>query len=173
MEKVTKFKEFTIKHAELWQFIKFTIISSIAGVTEIVSYTLLNSVILVSMNSQAFNWWIFHYAGGTSGGLGTMIAFLVSATLAQIVAFITNRKATFNANNNVVTSAIMYTIMVIIIVCVQTYLGPIVVTKLGSVINNSFISDTIGKLSMMLLSFAIVFPMSKYVIMRRKPEEKE
>lgn len=173
MEKTSKFKQFTQEHEAIWQFIKFSIMSSIAAVTEIVSYLLLNSVLLVSMNAEPFKWWIFNYAGGTSGGLGTMIAFLVSTTLAQIVAFITNRKTTFKADNNILMSVLMYTIMVIIIICIQTYLGPILVSKLDSFLHNPTVSGLFGKLILMFMTFLIVFPMSKYVIMRKKAEKKE
>ncbi|MDD4316723.1 MAG: hypothetical protein PHC84_06155 [Clostridia bacterium] len=170
-----KIKKFAAEHEAVWQFVKFTIISSIAGVTEITSYTLLNSLILKSMNTQPFHWWIFHYSGGVAGGLGTMIAFLVSTTLAQIVSFVTNRKKTFDANNNVVFSAIMYTVMVLVIICLQTYTGPLMVVAIDKLINNPGISGTLGKLIWMFLSFVIIFPMNKFVIMRRKklPEAAE
>lgn len=96
-----------------------------------------------------------------------MIAFFVSITLAQIVAFITNRKKTFNANNNIVYSAIMYAIMVIIIIGLQTYTGPLLVAWLNAFIHNNNISSILGKLIWMSATFFIVFFMSKFVIMKR------
>lgn len=175
MENVSKFKKFTEEHQNVWQLIKFTLISMIAGATEMGSYLLLNSVFLKSLNSQPFHWWIFHYAGGlNAGGLGTMIAFLVSTTLAQIISFVTNRKKTFNANNNVLYAAVTYTIMVVIIICLQTYTGPLIVSKIDSALNMYEISSVLGKCIWMFLTFCIVFLMSKFVIMRRveeKPKE--
>ncbi|MFW5779835.1 MAG: hypothetical protein ACOCWI_00075 [Bacillota bacterium] len=172
MQNISKIKKFADEHKAIWQFIMFSLISMIAAVTEMVSYLLLNSVFLTSLNDQPFNWFIFEYSGGDAGGLGTMIAFLVSITLAQIVAFITNRKKTFNANNNVVYSALMYAVMVIIIIGLQTYSGPLLVTWLNGFINNANISGILGKLIWMFFTFVIVFLMSKFVIMRRI-EDKE
>lgn len=165
-------KSFAKEHENIWQLIKFIIVSSISGSIELVSYILLNSVILIALNAEPFSWWIFNYSGGSAGGLGTMIAFLVSTALAQVVAFIVNRKKTFKANNNVFYSAVMYIIMVVFIVCVQTYFGPLLVTGLDKIINNPDWSGVIGKLIWMLFTFCTVFPMSKYVIMRNVEEKK-
>lgn len=173
MEEMTKFQKFTQEHAGLWQLIKFALISTIAAATEMVSYLLLNSVFLKSLNSQPFHWWIFHYEGGATGGQGTMIAFLVSTTLAQIVSFITNRKKTFNANNNVVFAAVTYTIMVLILICLQTYTGPMIVSKINLAINMPELSSLLGKMIWMFLTFCIVFVMNKFVIMRHVTPQKE
>ena len=175
---IDKLKAFMKKHASIWQLIKFTLISCIAAVVEITSYMLLDSVFLKKLNNQAVNWFIFHYDPATTGGLGTMIAFLVSTTLAQIVSFITNRKKTFNANNNLAfqcnrlcnydgfdnTSA-------------DLVKAPIIVTWFDSFIHNSGVSGFLGKFLWMFISFLIVFPMNKYVYHRRvdkkEPEEEE
>lgn len=174
MEKTNKFRTFIQKHEAIWQLIKFSLISMIAAAVEISSYLLLNSVFLKSMNNQPFHWWIFHYEGGlNAGGLGTMIAFLVSTTLAQIVAFITNRKKTFNANNNIIYATVTYAIMVVIIICLQTYTGPLIVSKIDASLNMYEISSLLGKFIWMFFTFCIVFLMSKFVIMRRVKEKKE
>lgn len=162
-----KLKRFMAEHAAIWQFIKFTLMSSIAAVVEITSFMLLNSLILKSLNDRAVNWFIFNYDPSTTGGLGTMVAFLVSTTLAQTVSFITNRKKTFNANNNLAFSITVYTLMMITIIGLQTWSGPIIVEWMNSFINNSDISGLLGKLLWMFISLLIVFPMSKFVIMRK------
>lgn len=166
-----KLKQFAAKHTGIWQFIKFTLMSSIAAVVEVSSFLLLNSLILKSLNNQGVDWWIFHYNPGTTGGLGTMVAFLVSTTLAQIVAFIANRKKTFDANNNLAFSITMYTIMIISIICLQTWSGPIIVEWLDSFIHKPDLSGLLVKLLWMFVSFVVVFPINKYVIMRKKPDK--
>ena len=133
---IAKFKAFIAKHAAIWQFIKFSLMSMIAAVTEITSFMLLNSLIVKSLNNQAVDWWIFHYDPATTGGLGTMISFLVSTTLAQIVSFVANRKKTFNANNNLAFSIVFYTVMMVAIICAQTYTGPLLLKLYDSGIHN-------------------------------------
>lgn len=170
-----KFKQFIATHAGIWQFIKFSLMSSIAAVVEITSFLLLNSLILKSLNTQAVDWFVFHYNPNTTGGMGTMVAFLISTTLAQIVAFIANRKKTFNANNNLAFSVTVYSIMMVMIILVQTWSGPIIVEWMDGFIHNSDISGLLSKLLWMFISFLIIFPMSKYVIMRKvdKTEERQ
>jgi putative flippase GtrA len=106
----------------------------------------------------------------TTGGLGSMISFFISTTLAQIVAFITNRKKTFYANNNIVFSAIVYTLMMATFICLQTWSGPILQQKFDAVIHDQNVSLLLAKLLWMFMSFLIYFPMNKYIIMRKKPE---
>jgi putative flippase GtrA len=168
MGNVTKAEQFEDNHKTLWQLIKFTFISMISGTVEFVAYFLINNVFLKSLNSEPFSWWIFNYSGGAAGGQGTMYAFFISTTLAQIIAFIVNRKKTFKANNNLLFSAIAYTLMVIVIICTQTYFGPLMVSAIDKIINNAGISAIIGKLIWMFFTFCTIFPMSKYVIMREK-----
>ncbi|MFA5449816.1 MAG: hypothetical protein WC292_05205 [Clostridia bacterium] len=168
-----KIKKFISEHESLLQLIKFTLISCIAAVAEVTTFFALNSWLLKSLNAQSFQWFIFNYDGGVGGGLGTMIAFLVSTTIAQVISFITNRKKTFNANNNLAFSITVYTIMVLIIIGVQTYTGPIIVTALERLLNNPDLSSLLGKFIWMFASFCIVFVMNKFVIMRKYDEEEE
>jgi putative flippase GtrA len=165
-----KFKAFTKKHENIWQFIKFALMSSIAAVVEISSLFICSKLIFKSLDNRAVDWWIFHYDPDTTGGLGSMISFFISTTLAQIVAFITNRKKTFYANNNIVFSAIVYTLMMATIICLQTWSGPILQQKFDAVIHDQNVSLLLAKLLWMFMSFLFIFPMNKYIIMRKKPE---
>ena len=162
----SKFKQFTEKHETLWQFIKFTLLSSVAGLSETITYLLLNNAVLVSLNDQFFDWWIFHYNGGDAGGLGTMLAFLISSIVGNGVSFVMNRKATFNANNNIVLSIILYIILIVTLICLQTYFGPIVTNLINAYLGMPKISGFVSKALMMFATFLIVFPMNKFVIMR-------
>ena len=168
---ISKIKKYLEEHESIKQFVMFLLISCVAAVVEISSYLIINNIVLKSLNSDPFHWWIFNYDGGTTGGLGTMVAFLISTFLAQVISFIANRKKTFKANNNVVFSAIMYATMVIIIVGLQTYSGPIIVNKLNDLLNNPDLSILFGKWLCMFLAFFIIYPMSKYVIMRNNDKD--
>jgi len=166
-----KFKTFVVKHAGIWQFIKFALMSSIAAVVEISSLLICSKLIFKSLDNQAVNWWIFHYDPNTTGGLGSMISFFISTTLAQIVAFIANRKKTFGANNNVVFSAVVFSLMMAAIICLQTWSGPILQQKFDEGIHNKDISLLLAKFLWMFMAFLFVFPMNKYVIMRKTPDK--
>lgn len=51
------------------------------------------------------------------------IGFLVGSITGQVLTFVLNRKKTFNCTNNVVISGIMYTILAVFIIFMQTLLG--------------------------------------------------
>jgi phosphotransferase system glucose/maltose/N-acetylglucosamine-specific IIC component len=86
-----------------------------------------------------------------------------------------NRKKTFNANNNKIFSAVSYTIMVVVLIIVETIIG----TPLGDALlkaSNGVLGDWAYTISMIMYSmadFVIVFIMDKFVIMRHKEEKKE
>lgn len=168
---MNKIKTFMQNHQNIFQLIKFTLISCIAAVVEIGTVNLLG--LLLKPYSQPVNWFIFNYTA-ENGGLGTMIAFLVSTTLAQIVSYITNRKATFHADNNQVYAVTVYIIMVVCIILFQTWAGPAITIALNKSIANYALCLNISKFSLMTLTFVFVFLMDKFVIMRKtgKNEDK-
>lgn len=51
------------------------------------------------------------------------IGFLVGSITGQVLTFVLNRKKTFNCTNNVVISGIMYAILAVFIIFMQTLLG--------------------------------------------------
>lgn len=51
------------------------------------------------------------------------IGFLVGSIVGQVLTFILNRKKTFNCTNNIVISGIMYAILAVFIIFMQTLLG--------------------------------------------------
>lgn len=51
------------------------------------------------------------------------IGFLVGSVVGQVLTFVLNRKKTFNCTNNIVISGIMYVILAVFIIFMQTLLG--------------------------------------------------
>ncbi|NCA67906.1 MAG: hypothetical protein EOM87_07585 [Clostridia bacterium] len=163
-----KIKNYLIAHENVAQIIKYTIFSMLAFVVEYVSFTLL--VLLLKNYNEDAVWWIFQYTTA-SGGMGAMIAFFVSVMLAQITAFIVNRKKTFKATNNLAFSIITYSIMVVGIIIFNTWSGAAITNALYKVINNLTVCQYIGKLTGSFAAFVITFIMSKFIIMRNpKPK---
>lgn len=159
-----KLKALLQSNQNLFQLIKFTLISCIAAVVELASVNLLG--LLLKPLSQPVHWFIFRYTA-EDGGLGCMIAFLVSTTLAQIVSYITNRKATFHADNNRFFAVSAYIIMVVCIILFQTWAGPAITIALNKSISNYALCLNISKFSLMTVTFVFVFLMDKFVIMRK------
>lgn len=107
-KKTLKFKihKFLTDHANIFQIVKFTLISLIAFIAEFASMYALQYGLLDLYGNEPFDWFIFYYAPGENGafGLAGFIAMLGSKCIAEIISFTINRKKTFNANNNVAFS---------------------------------------------------------------------
>lgn len=116
--------------------------------------------------------------------LGSFLAFLISNIIAKVISYITNRKKTFQANNNVYLSIILYIILVIILIIVETIIGTPLQNALYTIVGGSFINATqatanassqvlyqiCGVVSQLIYGIGdaiIVFFMDKYLIMRK------
>lgn len=164
----SKIHKFLTDHANIFQIVKFTLISLIAFIAEFASMYALQYGLLDLYGNVTFKWFVFKYTPEKNFGLAGFIAMLVSKCIAEIISFIINRKKTFSANNNVVFSAIMYVITVISIIILSTWLAGD--DALGGVLGAAVGADlgtTISKLLGSLLSWVIVFLMDKFVIMRK------
>lgn len=170
---IKKLKAYFAAHEAIWQFVKFTLISMIAGASELVSFLVLNYALPAWGINSSVKWFLFDYPTA-SGGLGALIAFVVSATIGQVISFVVNFKKTFNSTNNIVASAVGYAIMaILIIVGLNTYIGGLLNEALCKVIPNTDLAGFIAKAICQFSSFVIIFPMNKFVIMRRKKEKVE
>jgi putative flippase GtrA len=168
---VQKFKVWTERKPQLWQLIKFTVVSMLAGLTEIVS----TAILAASLKNvtEPVHWFIFNYPT-IDGGLGMLITVLVATTLAQIVAFIINRKKTFKSNSNIIFSTISYAVMVVVLLIgLRMYTTPLMISGINAGINNLGLSLALVTAIWMALSFAITFVCSKYIIMREPKKKKE
>ncbi len=169
-----KFKAFLHRHENVFQIIKFTLISCIAFVAEFATMYILQFSLMKTCGDQKFDWFLFHYLPGKDAafGLAGFIAMLGSKCVAEIISFTINRKKTFNANNNIVFSAIMYVITVIAIILLSTWLAGALGQVLGAAVGATA-GLTISKLIGSFLSWVIMFLMDKFVIMRNieKPQK--
>lgn len=161
------------RHGNIWQIVKFTLISLIAFVAEFASMYALQYGLEDTLGNEPFDWFIFHYDPGREGAFGTagFIAMLVSKCIAEIISFTVNRKKTFNANNNVVFSVVVYVITVIALILFTTWMAGALGDAIGPHIGADW-GNTISKLLGALISWVVIFLMDKFVIMR-KVEKRE
>ena len=67
VKKQSAFKVWTQKNAELWQIIKFTLVSMIAGGSEMILYNVFLWILKAPLESISVKWFIFNYPGGPEG----------------------------------------------------------------------------------------------------------
>ena len=171
---IKKFFKYLEQHEDFRQVVFFMLFSMLCFAAEMISYYSINAICAATGFTEEFKWFVFDYSAANSGGIGGFLAFLISTTIAQILTFILNRKKTFRATNNVVWSAIMYTVMVIAIIIANAALcgvikAAIMDAMLAAKIDNGisdFVAGTVSKMVGGALSWVISFLMSKFVIMR-------
>lgn len=160
-------------HENIRQMVFFIGFSLICFAIEYISFAILKAC-LKKVNGN-FDWFLFHYEP-SAGGLGGFIAFLVSNVIAQICTFVLNRKKTFNATNNVVISGMMYAVLVVIIILLNTWLGGIITGAIAdSKPGNEAIATVggyVGKFTGSFLSFVINFVGCKFLVMRNWGKKK-
>ncbi len=162
-----KFNSFIKKHAEIWKFIKFTFTGASTSVLELAVFALLQYVVFKNLNSvpvtdnAVLSFLKIEYKG-------YLYSYSISAIIGYAAAYIMNRKLTFKADVNPVFSTVTYAIMVACTIAFNTWFGAF----LGTLVKNSgcdnFIVEMLTKLVVMTVPTLWTYPLSRFVIHRRK-----
>lgn len=155
-------KGFAAKHAELWKFIKFSVAGGLSTIIELIIHYILQGWVFQPLNDGPFQFWIFPFEG-----MGYMWAFIVSTSIGYAIAFVLNRKVTFQADANPALSIFLYVLMVLFTICATTLIGNAVITFFTRHGMATF-GDIIGKPFAALLATAWTYPCNRFVIHRRK-----
>lgn len=164
-----KAKAFVEKHSEIWKFIKFTFTGASTSILEMAVYAALQYVVFRSLqgvpveNSPVLEFLGIEYKG-------YLYSYLISAIIGYAAAFLMNRKLTFKADANPLVSSILYAIMVICTITFNTWFGAF----LGTIVTNNgwsnFWVDMLLKLVVMTLPTVWTYPLSRFVIHRKKKD---
>lgn len=148
------------------QFILFIVMSLVAFVLQILIVQFGDDILIKCGvdGTKKFTAWIFgEYT------VATFVAFLVGNVVAKVVSYILNRKKTFAATNNLAFSFTVYIIMCVVLIIVETLIGPKLATAYENVIpNSSNYASTLSMITYSIADFVIVFLMEKFVIMNNK-----
>lgn len=162
---------FVDNHKEIWKFIKFTFTGASTSILEMAVYALLQYVVFSSLqgvpveNSPILSFLGIEYKG-------YLYSYLISAIIGYAAAYIMNRKLTFNSDANPLVSTILYAIMVVCTIAFNTWFGAFLGTWITNNGWNSFWMDMLVKLVVMTLPTIWTYPLSRFVIHRRKGEAK-
>lgn len=164
-----KAKAFAEKHGEIWKFIKFTFTGASTSILEMAVYAALQYGVFRSLqgvpveNSPVLEFLGIEYKG-------YLYSYLISAIIGYAAAFLMNRKLTFKADANPLVSSILYAIMVICTITFNTWFGAF----LGTIVTNNgwsnFWVDMLLKLVVMTLPTVWTYPLSRFVIHRKKKD---
>ena len=164
-----KAKAFVEKHSEIWKFIKFTFTGASTSILEMAVYAVLQYGVFRSLqgvpveNSPVLEFLGIEYKG-------YLYSYLISAIIGYAAAFLMNRKLTFKADANPLVSSILYAIMVICTITFNTWFSAF----LGTIVTNNgwsnFWVDMLLKLVVMTLPTVWTYPLSRFVIHRKKKD---
>ena len=157
-----------------WQLVKFTIVSLLACIVQVVSLMILYNIPAIkALSTQAFHWFVFDYPviEGKQCGLALFIAFNTSNLLAQIVSFFVNRKKTFNADNNVPITLTIYLAFTVALLCFSAWFNPVVFSFAQSHGASSALATTIATAVCSCIQFFIYFPVDKLLMRQKKAKD--
>lgn len=162
---VIRFKQ---THLTLWQFLVFNLLSLCATLTDLAVYSLLDYWLLAPWKSIGVSWWLLDYTVA-NGGLAALVATACAYLCAQIVNFFVQRKGTFQANNSVAASGVMYFGMIVFIWFFQIWFSAILLRWFLPIFG-TYWGGLLMRLANSLVSLLIQFPMNKFIIMRKRKE---
>ena len=120
--------------------------------------------------------------------LGSLLAFMISNLLAKVISYVFNRRKTFRANNNALTSGMLYFTLCAVLLVIETIIGTPLQNRLYFAFGGRYCEEDFstisalrpglyqlcGTLSQLIYCSAdsiIMFFMNKYVIMRHRDDK--
>lgn len=164
---INRILEWIQKHPNLWEFIKFNILSNIATITNFILLWVGTGFLFSSFTNQPFNWFIFNYSVD-NGGLAGFLSFLLAYTGAQIVNFFVQRKMVFGANNSISSTLHWYILTVIFAGVVSIVLPPYTISLFMGWGLSVGLAQTLANVINIFLQVVINYPMLKFVIMKKE-----
>ena len=171
-------QKFTEKHGEIWKFIKFTFAGVSSFVVQYLVDLLFHFVIFKGLQGRVIDSAVFRFLGIDSQ-MDAALAYLIAATVGYAVAYMMNRKVTFDSSANLARSIILYVVMVVVTIFVTAWLkGWLVnmavnkgyVNEDGTI---TWLADTIIFVVTVTLPFVWTYPLQRFVINPPKKKAKE
>lgn len=166
------------------QMVVFTLFSFICGGSQLIITLVLPALLKLAPETSVLNQKFYGFDLGALKDVfgypttSDFIGFLIGSIVGQVLTFVLNRKKTFNCTNNVLVSGIMYVILAVAIIFVQTLLGSAIMTACMSakpVAQTEFLyqiynlaGQAVGGITALVMSFVG----NKFLVMRNWGEKK-
>ncbi len=170
-----KSKRSVKEHKTLWQFIKFIIVSGLAGVIQIVLVNVLYYALsdwkapLPGFLAGIFNAGVI---GAGNDNWGYVLPFFASNLLANIYGYIQNKKTTFKSDAPAWCFAVYVALLTALILFSTWLQGVIVHALVGTGVPFwSSLAPTVASMAAGTLQMAVLFPVEKFVLLKEKPAQ--
>ena len=164
-----RLRAFRDKHAGWYEFIMFNLLSNIATITNFAVLNIGIAILFASLTDTPFSFWVFDYTV-ESGGLGGVLAFLLSYACAQIVNFIVQRKLVFRANNKLGINIAIYVATIVIVYFICLYVPTVILAPLTGWFGSFWAVNMTNGVNI-VIQVIIIFPVLKFVVMKRVQEQ--
>lgn len=158
-------KEWIEKQPDLWEFIKFNVLSNVATITNFCVLWLGSNLLFRAFSSQPFDWFIFHYPV-ENGGLNGFLSFLLAYVCAQIVNYIVQRKLVFGAENDISKTLHWYILTVVVAGILSIVLPPYTTALFQGWGMSLGWAQTCANWVNIIVQVVVNYPMMKFVIMK-------
>jgi len=170
------------------QFLKFMLVSALAGIIQIVLANILPLVfdrvttpipsflrgifdpeLLFNTDTETGLWQVEKYVVDGAVTWGYVLPFFLSNAIANIYGYFQNKKTTFKSDAPAKNFVIYFAVLTVLILC-TTWLQGLIVGLLNS--SPSLIirelSRTIGAAAAGFVQFLVLFPLEKFVLLKEK-----
>ena len=159
-------KEWIEKHPDLWEFIKFNVLSNVATVTNFVVLWISTGFLFTAFKEVDFQWFIFDYRV-ENGGLTGFLAFLLAYVAAQAVNYVVQRTFVFKANNDISSTMGWYIATVVVAGIISIVLPPYTTQMFMNFGFSLGLAQTFANVINIVVQVVINYPMMKFVIMKK------
>lgn len=161
-------KKWIDEHPNLWEFIKFNILSNCATVTNFVVMWLCTGFIFKSFIDQPFRFFIFDYTTKDNLMLCGFLSFLVATAAAQTVNFFVQKNWVFKSNAQFAQAVPKYIVLAVVLVILSTALPAYSQALFINLGVPASVSPTLANIVNILMQVIISYPAMKFWIMPDK-----
>ena len=172
MELIKKWIE---THPNLWEFIKFNILSNVATIVNFIVMWIATAVFTgCGWHLLSFKFLIFNYADNIEQNLGLagFLSFLIATVLAQTVNFIVQKQFVFKSNAAFKDAIPKYIMLAIALVIISAALPAYSQKFFRDIGIGASIVPTLANALNIIVQVVISYPTMKYIVMPEKKKQK-
>lgn len=170
-------KRWVSKHPDLWEFIKFNVLSNCATITNFLVLWISTSFLFAGLANQACNIlrlpfgenaYLFSYPASSDGGTGLcgFLGFLLAYICAQIVNYLVQKKLVFKSNVDISKTIGWYVTTVIVVGIICQIVGGYGSNFFMSLGLSEGFAPIATNIVNIMIQVVINYPMMKFVIMK-------
>ena len=168
-------KKWIETHPNLWEFIKFNILSNVATIVNFIVMWIATAVFSgCGWHLLSFKFLIFNYADNIEQNLGLagFLSFLIATVLAQTVNFFVQKQFVFKSNAAFKDAIPKYIMLAIALVIISAALPAYSQKFFRDIGIGASIVPTLANALNIIVQVVISYPTMKYIVMPEKKKQK-